>query len=162
MLTIHSLLPLKTVRSVRWLRLSVSLPRACALVLTLAIFFWYLKVQNFLLSSHQIQEKKTFKNHTDTTTLTAPLTPPAMHSLTRGSPHRPACILTNSQKKLKISKNISTIPFYPPLYLLMPAVRFFLSLSWWSESENEIPVHQISLVPAQTVSAIQWSLLKSI
>ena len=44
----------------------------------------------------------------------------------------------------------------------MPAVRFFLSLSWWSESENEIPVHQISLVPAQTVSAIQWSLLKSI
>ena len=58
MLTIHSLLPLKTVRSVRWLRLSGSLPRACALVLTLAIFFWYLKVQNSLLSSHQIQEKK--------------------------------------------------------------------------------------------------------
>lgn len=125
MLTIHSLLPLKTVRSVRWLRLSGSLPRACALVLTLAIFFWYLKVQNSLLSSHQIQEKKTFKNHTDTTTLTAPLMPPAMHSLTRGSPHRPACILTNSQKKLKISKNISTIPFYPPTLYFNARCAFF-------------------------------------
>jgi len=57
--------------------------------------------------------KKAFINHTDTNTLTAPLTPPAMHSVTRGSPHRPVCKLTNSQKKLKISKNISTIPFYP-------------------------------------------------
>jgi hypothetical protein len=161
MLTIHSLLPLKTVRSVRWLRLSGSLPRACALVLTLAIFFWYLKVQNFLLSSHQIQEKNIQKSH--------------RHYYTYCSAHAPGDALSDPRlpsptglytyqfaEKLKISKNISTIPFYPLLYLFMPAVRFFLSLSWWSESENEIPVHQISLVPAQTVSAIQWSLLKSI
>jgi len=77
MLTIHSLLPLKTVRSVRWLRLSGNLPRACALVLTLAIFFWYLKVQNFLLSSHQIQEKKHSK-----------ITQTLLHLLLRSRPRR--------------------------------------------------------------------------
>jgi len=114
MLTIHSLLPLKTVQSVRWLRHRGILLRACALVLTLAIFFWYLKVQHFLLSSHQIQEKKTFKNHTDTTTLIAPLMPPAMLSVTRSSPHRPACILTNSQKKIKNLKKHLYDPVLPP------------------------------------------------
>jgi len=39
---------------------------------------------------------------------------PAMLSVTRSSPHRPACILTNSQKKIKNLKKHLYDPVLPP------------------------------------------------
>ena len=81
-------------------------------------------------------------------------------------PRRAAPTVPNTYQfaeKIKNLKKHLYDPVLPPSYIFIARCAFFysLSLSWW---ENEKPVHQrkISLVPAQTVIAIQWSLLKSI
>lgn len=160
MLTIHSLLP-QSETDGRCAQLRAALPCGLCAATTLAIL-WYLKSSKFSFSFLALHPTPNSKStHINDYMRSAHARGSASFDPRRATPTVPNTY--QFAEKIKNLKKHLYDPVLPPSYIFIARCAFFysLSLSWW---ENEKPVHQrkISLVPAQTVIAIQWSLLKSI